>query len=116
MTEEQVNQWITKLIQEDRLHDFYISKEWRKLRKDVIEEAKGECQICKCRGLYAPANTVHHVQYVRKHPRYALSKTYTFKGEVKQNLIALCNACHEEVHNYRHEKKEEKPLTEERWY
>lgn len=114
MTEEQVDRWITKLIQQDRLHEFYVSKEWRKLRREVLAENHYECEVCKARGLYTRANHVHHVQYVRKHPRYALSKTYIFQCKEYKNLMALCHNCHEEIHGYRQKKKEE-PLTEERW-
>jgi 5-methylcytosine-specific restriction endonuclease McrA len=81
----------------------------------VLEEFKNECQHCKARGYYKRANTVHHVQYVRKHPRLALSKTYIFQGKEYRNLIPLCHACHEKAHGYRQKEKEEKPLTEERW-
>lgn len=115
MTEEQVSKWVSQLIADDRLHEFYVSPAWRRLRKEVLEEHKYECQICKSRGLYTKANHVHHVQYVRKHPRYALSKTYMFKGEVKKNLIPVCHNCHEELHGYRQLDKKDKPLTEERW-
>jgi 5-methylcytosine-specific restriction endonuclease McrA len=65
MNEEEVSKWITKLIAEDRLEEFYNSKQWRKLRKEVLKENKGECQMCKAKGFYTKANTVHHVQYVR---------------------------------------------------
>lgn len=81
----------------------------------MLEESKNECQVCKNRGYYTKANHVHHVQYVRRHPRYALSKTYTFKGEERKNLMAVCHDCHEELHGYRKSEKKEKPLTEERW-
>jgi 5-methylcytosine-specific restriction protein A len=114
MTEEQCNKWISRLIAENRLQEFYKSKEWYHLRKEVLVEYKGECQRCKAKGFYTKANTVHHVQFVRRHPRYALSKTYTFQGEEYQNLIPLCHNCHEEVHGYR-AKKKTKPLTEEKW-
>lgn len=114
MSEEEVGIWISKLIAEDRLEEFYNSKEWRKLRKEVLAEHKGECQRCKEKGFYTAANTVHHIQYVRKHPRYALSKVYIFQGKEYKNLIPLCHDCHEEVHGYR-QKEKAKPLTEERW-
>lgn len=114
MLEDQTNKWVSKLIEENRLEKFYNSKEWRKLRKEVLAEYKGECQRCKKRGFYTKANTVHHVQYVKKHPRFALSKTYTFQGKVYQNLIPLCHDCHEEVHGYRR-KVNIQLLTEERW-
>lgn len=114
MTEEQVFKWISKLIEEDRLEKFYNSKEWRKLRREVLTEHKNECQMCKAKGFYKRANTVHHVQYVRKHPRYALSKTYVFQEKEYKNLIPLCHDCHEEIHGHRQKEKKE-PLTEEKW-
>lgn len=114
MNEDQVYQWISKLIAEGRLEDFYNSPEWRKLRKEVLAEYKNECQDCKAKGYYTKADTVHHQQYVRKHPRLALSKTYVFQGKVYKNLIPLCHDCHERRHGYR-QKEEKKLLTEERW-
>lgn len=113
MTEEQCGKWISKLIAEDRLDKFYNSPQWRKLRKEVIAENKNECQDCKAKGYYTKANTVHHQQYVRKHPRLALSRTYTFKGKEYINLVPLCHDCHEQRHGYR--QREKKPVTEERW-
>jgi 5-methylcytosine-specific restriction endonuclease McrA len=114
MTEEQCGKWVSKLIAEDRLDKFYNSPQWRKLRKEVIAENKNECQDCKAKGYYTKANTVHHQQYVRKHPRLALSRTYTFQGKEYINLVPLCHDCHEQRHGYRQKEKEE-PLTPERW-
>lgn len=112
--QDEVGRWVSKLIEEDRLLDFYRSKYWVRLRKEVLNEYKSECQICKSKGFYTKANTVHHVQYVRRHPRYALSKTYMFKGLEYENLIPLCWICHQEIHDYKIKVKE-KPLTEEKW-
>jgi 5-methylcytosine-specific restriction endonuclease McrA len=114
MTEEQCNKWITHLIEIDRLDLFYNSPQWRHLRKEVLAEHKSECQDCKAKGYYTKADTVHHQQYVRKHPRYALSKIYIFQGKEHINLIPLCHDCHEIRHGYRQKEKKE-PLTEERW-
>lgn len=113
LTEEQVERWVSKLINDDRLEDFYNSKHWRRVRKDVLVEYKGECQDCKAKGFYTKADTVHHNQFVRKHQRYALSKVYVFQGKEYVNLIPLCHNCHEVRHGYRQEEK--KLLTEERW-
>jgi 5-methylcytosine-specific restriction endonuclease McrA len=114
MTEDEVYRWISKLIAEDRLEEFYNSKEWRHLRKEILIEYKYECQDCKAKGIYTKANHVHHVQYVRKHPRYALSKIYIFQEIVYINLIPLCHDCHERRHGYRQKDKKEL-LNEERW-
>jgi hypothetical protein len=113
-TEDQVEKWIIKLIAEGRLEEFYKSKEWYHLRKEVLIEYKYECQDCKAKGFYTKADTVHHVQYVRKYPRLALSKVYIFQGVVYINLIPLCHNCHEIRHGYR-QKEKKKLLTEERW-
>ena len=112
--QDEVGIWIGSLIAKNMLHEFYNSKYWRRLRKEVLIEYKYECQECKKKGFYTKANHVHHVQFVRKHPRYALSKTYIFKGKEYINLIPLCHNCHEEVHGYR-QKEKKKPLTVERW-
>jgi 5-methylcytosine-specific restriction endonuclease McrA len=114
MNEDQVYTWICKLIAEDRLEEFYNSKEWRHLRKEVLTEYKYECQDCKTKGYYTKADTVHHQQYVRKHLRLALSKRYIFQGKEYINLVPLCHNCHEIRHGYRLKEKK-KLLTEEKW-
>ncbi len=116
LTLEECGKWISGLIAENRLEEFYVSKQWRRLRKDVLKDYKDECQECKKRGFYSKANHVHHVQYVRRHPMLALSRTYMFQGKEYINLIPVCKECHETVchpERLRHNKKE--PLTEERW-
>jgi 5-methylcytosine-specific restriction endonuclease McrA len=109
-----VGQWIRKLLEANNIHTFYTSSEWLKLRADVLDEYKHECQHCKAKGFYTKANTVHHVQYVKKHPELALSKVYIYRGKEYRQLIPLCHNCHEITHGYRVAKKEN-PLTEERW-
>ena len=110
----EVGRWIQSLIDADRLHDFYVSVYWERLRREVLADDKYECQWCKARGFYAKANTVHHVQFIRKHTNLALSKTYMFQGKEHRNLISLCHACHEAAHGYRQIEKPA-PLTPERW-
>ena len=98
--------WTTKL---------YESKEWRRLRKLVLAEDKSECQVCKAKGKYTKANTVHHVNYLKLHPELALEKYYKDDdGVTKRNLISLCHNCHEHIHEWIVKEKEE-PLTIERW-
>jgi len=110
---------IKEFIVQGNLHAFYVSPEWRRLRREVLAEDKGECQICKAKGRYKPASHVHHVNYLRKHPELALSKTYRDDdGILKRNLISVCKECHETVcHPARlpYHGTKPKPLTEERW-
>lgn len=94
---------------------FYKTYEWKKLRKEVLKHDKHECQLCKKRGYYRRANTVHHVMPIEEYPELALFKTYVDKdGKEKRNLISLCRECHEREHEYRWPERPE-PLTPERW-
>ncbi|MGN0484891.1 MAG: HNH endonuclease [Lachnospiraceae bacterium] len=111
--EEQQIEFVKQCIKTG-IHSFYNSPEWKQLRLQVLRSDKYECQICKRKGKYTRATTVHHVNYVKTHPELALEKFYTWKGKQKRNLISLCHECHEEVHGYRKKEKTE-PLTEERW-
>lgn len=92
------------------LHAFYVSTAWRKLRKEVLEGDRYECQQCKARGYYRRATHVHHVLHYEKYPQYGLAKAVNGK----RNLISLCFECHAEIHEYGQGKKTE-PLTTERW-
>lgn len=110
-------EWINTLIKEKKLNKFYMSKEFLKLKKEVLEEQHYECQICKEAGRITKADTVHHVQFVRKYPSLALSKYYTYKGKRYRNLIAVCKSCHNKLHPEKHQTKikKEKFTNEERW-
>lgn len=107
--------YIRKLIATGRIHEFYVSSQWRKLRREVLAEDHNECVICKSNGKYTRANHVHHVNYVRLHPELALSKTYVDgKGQVKRNLISVCHNCHETVcHPERLRKAKPEPWAED---
>ena len=110
-------EWLQKLIADGDIHEFYISPEWQRLRKEVLKEQRKECQCHKERGEYCKANHVHHVNYVRIHPELALSKWYkNGNGVIKRNLIAACKMCHETVcHPERLRWNKKDPLTPERW-
>lgn len=108
-------QWIQQLINTNNLHEFYTSSQWLRLRAEVLQEYKYECQHCKARGFYTKADTVHHDRYVKKYPWLALSKVWIdSQGNERKQLIPLCHNCHELAHHHR-QKKKEKPLTPERW-
>lgn len=84
-----------------RHHAFYISKAWLHLRGEVLSEQHHECQLCKAKGLYVPAVTVHHIKTVRQRPDLALTKS---------NLLCVCADCHYKIHHTRAEKWDD-----ERW-
>lgn len=101
MNNADLGAWIRELIKQNRIYAFYHSREWEALRAEVFRDAHYECQRCIERGLYTRATMVHHINEVRKCPELALSKFFVDSqtGETKQNLIALCHACHEKEHD-----------------
>ena len=107
--------WIQGLIDRDEVYKFYECKEWRRLRKVVLEDYKYECQICKANGKYTKANHVHHNQFVRHHPRLALTRKYIFKGKEYVNLLPVCKECHETVCHPKRLKHDKEIINEERW-
>ena len=106
------------MINDEGARKFYESKYWRRLRKDVLNDDKWECQICKIqKHKYTKANHVHHVNYLKLHPELALSKFYIDDdGNVKRQLISVCKNCHETVcHPERLRWNVKEPITIEKW-
>lgn len=116
MTPQNIVDFI-KSLDKSEIWKFYKLPEWQALRAEILAEQHNECQVCKAKGKYTPADTVHHIQYVRKHPETALDKTYEYKGNTYVNLIAICKACHNEVHTEKLANKRNSAimLNEERW-
>lgn len=92
---------------------FYASREWKLVREQVMALDHHECQLCKRRGVYTPAQTVHHVKHLKDRPDLRLS---VWDGDERQ-LVSLCNDCHNRVHPEKAYKlpAKRKPLTPERW-
>ena len=108
--------FIRECERENKLYKFYKTKEWQQLRRRTLEKEHGECVRCRDRGIYSRAETVHHVNEVLKHPELALSEFFTdAQGNTHRNLIPLCHACHDEVHNRMGFSPAKVPLTPERW-
>ena len=78
---------------DEAVERFYTSRAWRKCRIAVRKEHGGLCQVCISKGLIEPAVEVHHIIPLTadnvNDPRIALDS---------RNLMALCDACHEEQH------------------
>ena len=75
--------------------ELYKSKRWEKLRQSVLRRDKYMCQYSKRYGKCVPATMVHHIFPVREYPQYAYEPW---------NLISLCNAAHEKMHNKTNDK------------
>jgi len=107
MGDDNLVNWIQNLIENDNIKAFYNSGSWQNIRAEILEEQRHECQMCKERGMYSEAVTVHHVEHVKKRPDLALTKS---------NLMSLCKECHNEVHPEKNKYHAVKPqLNIERW-
>jgi 5-methylcytosine-specific restriction endonuclease McrA len=73
----------------DSERKFYDSPAWRKIRKKALERDRYACMLCKERGSFTRANTVHHIQELKNAPHLALTLS---------NLQSLCHACHDKIH------------------
>lgn len=118
MTGAELKEWIGELARTNKMYAFYKSKEWARLRANVLRKSHGECVWCMAKGKVTKAETVHHIQHVRTHPELALSETYTGKdGRRHPNLVPLCHDCHDKAHGrmkYKEQSKKE-TVTPERW-
>lgn len=97
---------------------FYDSRAWRRVRKEVLRNCNGECQICKARHVHTRADLVHHVYHLAEYPQWGLSEFVRdpASGETARNLLPVCRECHEAVcHPARMRIVDRPPLPEERW-
>lgn len=91
--------WIRELIAEGRLYRLYKSEEFQELRAQVLRDHHNECAECAKRGKYRRAKVVHHVHEVRDRPDLALTRwVMEPDGTLTENLVPLCQECHERAH------------------
>ena len=71
-------------LKDDECEAFYHTGEWRRLRKEILEE-EPLCRICRQNGYLTPATIVDHIIPIRQ------------GGDkmARSNLQPLCNTCHE---------------------
>lgn len=103
--------WVRGLISKGELWRFYKTPEWQRLKAQVLMDNHYECRICKEQGKVTRyetgsdgkrrrLSTVHHIKEVRKHPELALERYYIdLQGTRRENLIPVCKACHNALHN-----------------
>lgn len=68
---------------------FYKSTKWKKKREKILRRDGYLCQHCKWYGKRTEAVTVHHIKHLEEYPELALED---------DNLISLCNKCHNKEH------------------
>ena len=69
---------------------FYKSNKWERMRQRILRRDGYQCQLSKRYGKNRPAEMVHHIFPREDFPEYELSEW---------NLISLCNAEHNELHD-----------------
>lgn len=73
--------------------DFYSSPAWKSTRENYMKKAGYLCERCLKKGLYNPAEIVHHKTWLNEENIRDPKITLSFS-----NLEALCRPCHEEEH------------------
>lgn len=128
-SEKELSEWIRTLIETNELWRFYKSKEWINLKRQVLRENHYECAECKRQGKLTRydidkcgrlklISTVHHAKHVRQYPELAMSRTFSYKGKIYNNLIPVCKACHNRLHPEKQRKNKidnDKFTNVERW-
>lgn len=76
---------------------FYNTKAWKQIRLERLARDNYLCRRCKKRNLLIPATMVHHIKPLEDYPELALEL---------DNLISLCNDCHEQITNRWAKKKQ----------
>lgn len=68
----------------------YKSKRWEHKRTAILSRDSYSCRWCKRYGKNVDASHVHHIYPVEFYPEYAYCNW---------NLISLCKACHNAMHD-----------------
>lgn len=76
--------------------EYLKSPAWFRKAQEAKKKANNTCQLCGKRTVWLD---VHHLTYER------------LGHEIPTDLIAVCRACHDEVHNGSPDKRNEKPWT-----
>ena len=75
---------------------FYKSKAWQQCRAAYLEQSGGLCEDCLAKGIYTPAEIVHHIVEITPDNVMNPNVTLNFK-----NLRCLCRECHAAEHGAR---------------
>lgn len=90
------------LVRGDDVVSFYKRSSWKTKREKVLRRDQYLCQECKRYGRSTAATTVHHIHPLEHYPELAL---------VSANLLSLCGACHDAMHD-----RKTGSLSELGWY
>lgn len=80
-------------VQRDtRSTTFYNSTAWQTVRRQALLRDNNLCQQCFKEGILKPADMVHH--------KVEVKDNWELRLDI-DNLVSLCNACHNKVHGKR---------------
>ena len=80
----------TTYERDSKYNKFYKSREWNKVRQLTIVKDHALCKDCLDRNIITPYNTVHHIVPIKDDWNKRLDV---------DNLICLCESCHQKRHN-----------------
>ena len=83
-------------IMKDYAAAFYKSKAWQSCRASYLAKVGGLCEDCLAKGIYTPAEIVHHIVEIT--PTNINDPTVTLNHA---NLRAVCRECHAAEHGAR---------------
>lgn len=73
--------------------EFYQSPAWKRTREAYKKSVSGLCERCRKKGLFVPADIVHHKVHLTPENIHDLDISLGFG-----NLEAVCRKCHGELH------------------
>ena len=91
-------QWINRLIQQDKLQELYLSKQWYRLSEEVISAYDNHCVMCDKK---FNSNELHVINLsdISIYPASALQPVVMdpITLKYKANIIPLCSECYEKI-------------------
>ena len=70
--------------------NFYKTNRWHKKREVILKRDNYLCKECSRYNKTTLADTVHHIYPMQQYPKLRM---------VNDNLVSLCNKCHETMHD-----------------
>ncbi|BDR84888.1 HNH endonuclease [Clostridium tetani] len=83
------NKLYDRRYRDKRSTEFYHSKPWLIVREQIRQRDNGLCKLCLRNKKIRSMDMVHHIEELREKYNKRLGK---------DNLICLCNKCHNAVH------------------
>lgn len=81
---------------QDWSEGFYKTKRWQECRNAYMQQSGGLCEDCLARGIYKPAEIVHHITPLT--PQNINDPAVSLNPD---NLRAVCRECHAAAHGAR---------------